>query len=137
MKRFHFRASLLIALVAALFLFCACVSKIRGGDMTADERRSAIDSTLEWARLAPFPSSAQEFTIRVEGGFFTRSFRAHFKATKDEIDRWVKLSPGLLGTEPTHINGKRTYIITPGGGANRAEVTIQDDNSVEVYSSWS
>ena len=121
----------------ASFIFCGCVSKNRSGEMTAEERKSAIDATLEWARLAPFPSSAQEFTIKAEGGFFSRSFRAHFKATRDDIDSWVNRSPGLLGTQPTNVDGKRTYAIKPGGGANHAQVTISNDNSVEVYTSWS
>jgi hypothetical protein len=137
MKVIQLTTLLLLASFTASLIFSACVSSSRGVEMTAEEKKSAIDATLEWARLAPFSSSAQEFTIRVEGGSFTRSFRAHFKAPKHDIDNWVKQSPGLMSAEPTYANGKRTYIIRPGGGANRAQVTIGDDDSVEIYTSWS
>ena len=127
----------ILLLLAISMIFGACVSSSRRGEMAAEERTSAIEATLEWGRLAPFPSSAQEFTIKIEGGSFTRSFRTHFKAPRHDIDSWVKQSPGLVSTEPTYADGKRTFIIRPGGGANRAEVTIGDDNSVEIYTSWS
>jgi hypothetical protein len=102
---------LLLASFAASLISSACVSNSRGVEMTAEEKKSAIDATLKWARLAPFPSSAQEFTIEVEGGSFTRSFRAHFKAPRHDIDNWVKQSPGLMSAEPTYADGKRTYMM--------------------------
>ena len=136
MKVIKLTTLLLLASFAVSLIFSACVSSSPGVEMTAEEKRSAIDATLEWARLAPFPSSAQEFMIRAEGGSFTRSFRAHFKAPRHDIDNWVKQSPGLMSAEPTYADRKRTYVIRPGGGANRAEVTIGDDDSIEIYTSW-
>ena len=137
MKLYQSIASLLTASIALSLMCGACNSDTNHNEITAEERKQAIDATLEWGRLAPFPSSAWEFTIEVEGGFFTRTFRSHFKAPKRDIDNWIKQSPGLMDVEPSYADGKRTYIIKPGGGANRAEVTIGDDDAVEIYASWS
>jgi len=137
MKVLQFTTLFILGSFAGSLIFNACASGSRSVEMTAEEKKSAIDATLEWARVAPFPSSAQEFTIKVEGGFFTRTFRSHFKAPKGDIDIWIKQSPGLMEAEPSYAEGKRKYIIKPGGGANRAEVTIGDDDAVEVYASWS
>ena len=128
---------MLTASIAVSLICAACISDSRRSELTAEERKQAIDATLEWGRLAPFPSSTSEFTIKVEGGLFTRTFRSHFKAPKRDIDTWIKESPGLMDVEPSYADGKRKYIIKPGGGANRAEVTIEDDDEVEIYASWS
>ena len=118
-------------------MFVACASSNSRTEMSAEEKKVAIATTLEWGRLAPFPTSAQELTIRTEGGLFTRTFRSQFKAPKQDLETWIRSSPGLLSAESTYADGKRKYIIKPGGGANRAEVTIGDDGSVEIYTSWS
>lgn len=96
-----------------------------------------MDATLEWGRLAPFPTSAREIIIMAEGGPFSRSFHWQFRASKSELEAWIKSSPGLLEAESTYGEGKTKYRIKPGGGANRAEVTIGDDGSVQIYTSWS
>ncbi|HZE69188.1 MAG TPA: hypothetical protein VE135_06630 [Pyrinomonadaceae bacterium] len=137
MKVFQFTASISVLAVAASFVLVACVSTNRRAEMTAEARKEAMVITLEWGRLAPFPPSAREVTIKIEGGSFTRTFRSHFKAPRHDIETWIKASPGLLSAESTYGDGKRKYIIKPGGGANRAEVTIGDDDSVEIYTSWS
>ena len=136
MKAYQSIALLLITAIAVSLICAACISS-RRSQITPEERKQAMDATLEWGRLAPFPSSAREFTIEVEGGFFTRTFRSHFKAPKGDLDTWIKQSPGLMETEPTYADGKRKYTIKPGAGANRAEVTIADDGIVEIYASWS
>jgi hypothetical protein len=103
------------------------------------DRRSMIDCTLQWGRLAPFPAAARDFSIRTEGGFFTRAFRAQFAASPEEIEQWVRESPGTSGVQPerpsSHI---RRYQISPGGGAQHAEVEIDDQSHiVSVYVYWS
>ena len=95
--------------------------------------------TLEWGRLAPFPTNAENVSIQTEGNQFTRSFRAKFTAPKEAINRWIAASPGLREAKIEEtVNGQKTYVIPPGGGANYAEVIIDfDSNEVEVYVSWS
>jgi len=136
MKLFQFSASLLIASITLTLVCGACISDSRR-EMTAEERTQAMKLTLEWGRLATLPPSASDLTIKVEGGIFTRTFRLSFRAPRRDIDIWIKESPGLMDAGQTYADGKRKYMIKPGGGANRAEVTIGDDDAVEIYASWS
>lgn len=102
-------------------------------------RESAIATTLEWGRLAPFPESVQHFQITTEGSMFSRAFRVEFGATPDMIDRWIAGSPGMRDLEPDKSQPNiRRYHIVPGGGAQHAEVEIDDvAHTVKVYVYWS
>ncbi len=93
---------------------------------------------LEWGRLAPFPASATNILIETEGSSFTRSFRASFVAPEQDIQDWIKSSPGLNNTTAEELPHNQVwYSILPGGGANKAEVTIDYGlNKVEIYVSW-
>jgi hypothetical protein len=93
---------------------------------------------LEWGKLTPFPASATNVSIEAEGSTFTRSFRASFVAPQQDIQNWIKLSPGLNEATAEEVSdNKIRYSITPGGGANSAEVTIDNVlNKVEIYVSW-
>jgi len=104
-----------------------------------DKQAEMIALTLEWARLAPFPITAYNFSIISEGNTFTRSFRASFNAPEADIRKWVAESPGLQDAviELTP-EGEQIFNIQPGGGANKAEITIDYKSCVvEVFVSWS
>ena len=137
MKFLPATASISILAIVSSIVLVACATSNRGTAMTEEERKQAMDLTLAWGRLAPLPTSAQELTITTEGGMFTRTFRTHFKASREDLETWIRTSPGLSSAESTYADGKRKYIIKPGEGANRAEVIIGDDGSVEIYTSWS
>jgi hypothetical protein len=100
---------------------------------------SAIEATLVWGRLAPFPGSAQQFRITTAGSPFTRAFRATFIAPPADLEQWLQQSPGTRRTTPTTPSrGIRHFEITPGGGAQWAEVTVDDTNHrVSIYVYWS
>ena len=102
-------------------------------------RASAIDATLTWGRLASFPASAQQFVISTHGNMFSRAFRASFVAPAAEIDRWLQQSPGTReATLSTPSPGVRHFQITPGGGAQHAEVTVDDtQHRVSICVYWS
>lgn len=106
---------------------------------TPSDMRSAIECTLEWARLAPFPASAEQLSITSHGNMFTREFRTSFIAAPAEIERWLKESPGIQEISPTTPSpGVRKFQIRPGGGAQRAEVSIDDArHQVFIHVSWS
>ena len=116
MKVFQFTASLLIASITLTLVSGACISDRRRHEMTAEERRQAMNLTLEWGRLATFPPSASNLTIKVEGGFFTRTFRSSFRAPRRDLDIWIKESPGLMDAAQTYADGKRKYIINQVAG---------------------
>jgi hypothetical protein len=127
---------LLVGLVAFVSLFLGSANSRDNQDPAKQKEMMAL--VLEWGRLSPFPSSASNVSIKTDGNSFTRSFRASFTAPKDEIRSWIKASPGLNETKSEEISASKVqYIITPGGGANQAEVTIDYGlNQVEIYVSW-
>ena len=101
-------------------------------------RESAINATKEWGRLAAFPDAAKNVVVTTEGNMFTRAFRVSFSAPREEIARWIDESPGLRETQPQIEGPIRKYNIKPGGGAQRAEVVIDNSsNQVKIYVAWS
>ena len=129
-------AILLVASVAFAGLLLVSSSSRDNQDPAKQKEMMAL--VLEWGRLSPFPTSATNISIKTEGGSFTRSFRASFTAPKQEIRAWIDASPGLNETTPDKLSDNKVqYIIAPGGGANRAEVTIDYGlNQVEIYVAW-
>src|SRR5947209_20365222 len=100
------------------------------------DRREMISALLEWGRLDPIPVSATDFSITTEGNMFTRGFRAHFTAPQEQIDRWLKSSPGTNSAQVEIRGPLQTYHIQPGGGAGFAEVKVDVVNhrvAIHVY----
>lgn len=130
------RARTRLLVVVAAFV---CVVVIGTLGFLALDQQSAIECTLEWGRLAPFPTSAEQFSITTEGNMFTRGFHASFTARPAEIEQWLQQSPGTREVSPTiPATGIRHFQIAPGGGAQRAEVTVDGTtNRVSIYVSWS
>jgi hypothetical protein len=127
-------------LAVLFFVLLAPSSNSRDGqNPTRQAEMAAIDIISEWGRLAPFPENAENLLIRAEGNPFTRSFRASFSAPEEEIRTWIAASPGLAEAAVTSTpDGKLKYLISPGGGANYAEVVIDFKSGVvQVYVSWS
>jgi len=129
-------AALLVGLVAVAGLFL--VSSNSRDNQGPAKQKEMMALVLEWGRLAPFPASATNVVINTEGNSFTRSFRASFVAPKQDIQSWIKESPGLNEIIPQELSGNKVpHSIALGGGVNRAEVTIDYDlNEVEIYVSW-
>ena len=102
-------------------------------------RQSAIDCTLIWGRLEAFPPSAQQFKIGAQGTMFTRAFRVSFIASPADIGQWLQRSPGTREAIPTTPSpGVRHFEIAPGGGAQHAEVTVDDtQHHVSICVYWS
>ena len=102
-------------------------------------RDSAMSCVFEWGRLEPFPPSATEVKLIQSGGAFTRCFDASFVAPADEIEEWLKKSPGTREAVPMSPSpGVRLFKITPGGGANIAEVAVADtEHRARVRVEWS
>ena len=70
---------------------------------------------------------------------FTRRFRASFRAPAGAIQKWLADSPGTKDATPSHPNAAfREFNIAPGGGAQHAEVTVNDAQGlVTIYVEWS
>jgi hypothetical protein len=134
----------LILIIVAIFFFIGVAVLYFFFSNTIDNRNSARQDemmalVLEWGRLAPFPNSASNVSIQTDGSSFTRSFRASFVAPRQDIEMWVLASSGLSEASPSEISDSQVkYIITPGSGANKAEVIIDFNiNRVDIFVSWS
>ena len=102
-------------------------------------RASAIKATCEWARLNRFPDSAKNIKVETTGSIFTREFRITFSATPESIQSWLRESPGTrTAIAKSEDSGRMIYSITPGGGAQFAEVSISNDKrTVRIRAYWS
>jgi hypothetical protein len=70
---------------------------------------------------------------------FTRGFTITFVAPMKEIDVWLASSPGTASVTPDESSaGIRTYEIDPGGGAQHAEVEVDEKaQKVTIDTYWS
>jgi hypothetical protein len=104
-----------------------------------DDQAEMLRVTRQWARLDPLPEPHSKFSITSSGGMFSRSFEATFVADDVAIDSWLKSSPGTRNVKPTHDSGDvKTYQIVPGGGAQRASVSVNErTHTVRITAIWS
>jgi hypothetical protein len=128
-----------IGVLAFVGLTTLVLYVFRGEFREVTDDPSAIRCTLEWGRLAPLPGSASEFTMMTGGSMFTREFRASFAAPAGDIERWLEESPGTRAARDTTPSaGVRHFEIAPGGGAQHAEVNVDDlRHRVSIYVYWS
>jgi hypothetical protein len=100
---------------------------------------SAVATARKWARLAPLPRNALDLSVKVSGSPFSREFAIEFRAPSAEVRRWLRDSPGTRDATPAlGPDGSVTYSITPGGGAQFAEVIVSDGGTrVRIHTYWS
>ena len=99
---------------------------------------SALEATKEWARLEDFPSSANSLTVEIQGGMFTRGFNVQFDAPLADIEKWLNKSPGTSSVTPSIDGSIRNYDIEPGGGAQHAELGLDESTGrVTINTYWS
>ena len=103
--------------------------------------RDAESAVREWGRLAPFPRTARDVTIKVGGSMFTRSFTGFFRDQTENIQSWLETSPGASHCEIAKIMQGASCVLQPGGGAQHAEVAVirmsRGDRMVIFYVYWS
>jgi hypothetical protein len=101
---------------------------------------SGVSAALEWSRMLPVPASATNINLQTSGSMFSRSFVLEFDAPLADIEKWFAASPGTTGKSfDTVIQDKlgKVYDIKPGGGAQRANLTIIPSGHVRIDVSWS
>jgi hypothetical protein len=137
------RTRRILFVLAGVFLLCIGGTSWLGYSFlspnSARNRSSAMECVLTWGRFAPFPASARHVSFSTEGSMFTRGFRVTFTAPPAEIESWLQQSPGTHEATPETLSPRvRHFEITPGGGAEHAEVTVDDtDHEVSIYVYWS
>ncbi|TWT29205.1 hypothetical protein KOR42_55460 [Thalassoglobus neptunius] len=99
---------------------------------------SALDATKEWAQLNEFPVTATNLTVETQGNMFTREFTVEFDAPLADIENWLRKSPGTNSVTPTTDGDVRHYDIDPGGGAQHAELELDESQGhVKIHTYWS
>ncbi len=69
---------------------------------------------------------------------FTREFVISFEAPREDIEAWLASSKGTRDATVEVEHGSRVYQIQPGGGAQFAEVRVDESGmkvTIRVY--WS
>lgn len=127
------------SLIALAGLLCAVTLWYAIDRYQRNLLRQQLEIPREWGRLSPYPASAKNLRSSTSGSALTRSFRVRFSAPGDEIERWLKESPGTRDVVPEQRGpGQRRYLIKPGGGAQHAEVNVDDEQGlVSIYVYWS
>ena len=99
----------------------------------------AISTTCEWTRLIPPPVSNSQIHVETRGGMFTREFILTFSGDADNILSWLKASPSTRATFETTGTPRDAHVeISPGGGAQFAEITISENGTqVVIRAYWS
>ena len=97
-----------------------------------------IAATKKWARINEFPASATNIDVEITGSIFTREFVVTFEASIADIDQWLTQTPGTATVTPAIENGIRKYTIEPGGGAQYAEIQVDETKQrVRIRAFWS
>ena len=102
-------------------------------------RAYAIETARDWARLDSLPKSARNINTESTGGAFTtQHFTITFEAPKEDIEAWLKDSPGTKDIVPTKLSdGSLKYSISPGGKAAFAELILSaDGKTVWLNTYW-
>jgi hypothetical protein len=129
-RRLYLAAACAVAIVVAV-VAGATISSRSSGD-------SAVAAALKWARLAPLPASAHSRAIETKGSMFTREFVITFVAPPDDVRQWLDASPGPSSATRSVLGTVIIYSITPGGGAQFAEVRHNEaTGEVTIRAYWS
>ena len=102
-------------------------------------KQSAISTTCEWARLNPPPVPNSQIHVETKGGMFSREFIVTFSGNANDILTWLKASPGTRDKFESAKSPRAAHFeISPGGGAQFAEITISHGGTrVMIPAYWS
>jgi hypothetical protein len=102
-------------------------------------KASAINCVCEWARLKPLPVPNSSVHVETKGSMFTREFIITFHADKETVLAWLNASPGTQNAyRDSRTLSHMHQEITPGGGAQFAEITISENGTkVVIRAYWS
>lgn len=102
------------------------------------EPRSATTTVLAWARLADVPADVRNLAVSTRGNMFSREIELTFTASQQQIDDWLRRSPGLADAKAIRSDGVLVYEIKPSEGVSEARVTLHlESGRVVVFAQWS
>jgi CO/xanthine dehydrogenase Mo-binding subunit len=124
------------------FIIAALAVVVALGTVAAWVSRSfdtgALATASAWARLAPIPLSAHDRRVQSKGSMFCREFVITFVAPPGDVRQWLQASPGPSSAKRSVSGTATVYSITPGGGAEFAEVSVNEvTGEVTIRTYWS
>ena len=85
----------------------------------------ALSTIAEWTGTSPLPKTAYGIRVRSVGSAPTRELTVEFKAPREDVERWLRESPGTKGIQPVaKSDGSLCLKIKPRGGAKSAEIGL-------------
>ena len=101
-------------------------------------KQSAIDTSIEWAKLAPLPVPTRKVAVETIGSPFTREFSLSFHLSQAQLEQWLSDCEGILDAEVFQEGKITRYAVRPGSGAQFAEVRVnRSTGEVIVRTYWS
>jgi hypothetical protein len=88
-----------------LRLLAACLLASLLGACTSDLR-----TTLKLGRLADLPQSAIDLKIDGTSNLFSSTYHVRFEARSEDIEKFIRNSPGLNGLTPTKLDAERQLL---------------------------
>ena len=71
---------------------------------------SSLKTTLKLGRLAAIPESATDLKIDGTSNLFSSTYHIRFRASAEDIDEFIRNSPGLNGVLPTRFDANRQHL---------------------------
>lgn len=128
-----FAINFIVSIIAAIVVFAWPTNDRDNANPETQAEMKRL--TRQWGQFAPFPKTAQDFTIYTEGNSFTRTFRGSFSDTPENIKAWLESSKGVKNGE---IESPGHYILEMGDGASYGEVIVSPDGTKVTFRvSWS
>jgi hypothetical protein len=71
---------------------------------------SSLTTTLKLGRLAAIPESATDLRIDGTSNLFSSTYHIRFRASAEDIDEFIRNSPGLNGVLPTRFDANHQHL---------------------------
>jgi hypothetical protein len=125
------RLAAFIVAGVVLFIIAAVVAWNRW------ERSSAIDTALSWSLMNSIPTGTKNVEVHQKGSMFSREFVVTFELPADQLEQWLKQSPGTKGVTAT-VDGLWEIYQIRGSQAQFAEVRVnRKTGQIRIRTYWS
>lgn len=128
MNRLIHALGLVLTISLIVTATCSCELPMSKGN--------AIQTAIQWCRLASLPEKRSGDKITVNGDAANREIEITFRADPASVQAWVQASPGLQDAEGDFSDPRFTFFVTPD---QAAACTVQIDLStgeVLIRANW-
>lgn len=92
-----------------VYLIAACLLVSLLGACYRD-LKSDLKTTLRLGRLASLPPSATDLRIDGTSNLFSSTYHIRFQANAEDIEKFIRNSPGLNGVLPTRFDANHQHL---------------------------